>query len=346
MMKKLLIWAVLFLAIGCSSSKEDTTTDSRPSKIVFGYLQTQQLPDYQIPWNKLTHLSMAFGRVSTEGALQAEGLKPFTAIYKEGQKKGVKVLMSVGGGSSKTMSDVLQNDVYRKRLKDELIAAVKEMELDGLDIDYEEWTAGPGGTAGEVDEKKAIALEIFYKELREALPEGKLLTAAVSAGYPEWNNGWGNYNVFRNSMFQYLDLVNVMVYDFTGKWKTSQIAQHASWEHFVSAAKQWEVVRQVPKEKIILGVPFYGVRFIHPDSSEGATHINYKDILTEWPESNPSMKDQIDLTFYNGLPTMKAKAGFVKENGYGGIMIWAISQDSSKKEESLLQAINEVFDNK
>ncbi|MCD7899426.1 MAG: glycosyl hydrolase family 18 protein [Bacteroides sp.] len=310
---------------------------------MFGYLQSQQLPEYKVPWDKLTHLSIAFGRVSTEGALLADALKPLVPIYKEGQKKGVKVLMSVGGGSSKTMSDVLQNDAYRKRLKDELIAAVKEMDLDGLDIDYEEWTGGPGGTAGEVDEKKAIALEIFYKELREALPEGKLLTAATSAGYPEWNNGWGNYNVFRNSMFQYLDLVNVMVYDFTGKWKSSLIDQHVSMEHFVNAAKQWEVVRQVPKEKIILGVPFYGVLFPSRESPVGATHVYYKDILVQYPDQQPTEKDQIDLLYYNGRPTIKAKSEFVKDNGYGGIMIWAISHDSPKKEESLLEVINEVF---
>ena len=30
------------------------------------------------------------------------------------------------------------------------------------------------------------------------------------------------------SMFEYLDLVNIMVYDFTGGWKSSKVAQHAS----------------------------------------------------------------------------------------------------------------------
>lgn len=340
----LTVFCILMLA-GCTAETTGQVPEP-PQKVIFGYLQSQFLPEYQIPWHQLTHLSMAFGRVSEEGNLLADGLRPLTPIYREGQAKGVKILMSVGGGSSKTMSAVLQNDIYRARLVNQLIKAVDEMGLDGLDIDYEEWTGGPSGTAGEEDTKKAIALETFYKELREALPEGKLLTAAVSAGYEEWNDGWGNYNVFRNSMFEYLDLVNVMVYDFTGKWRTSLVAQHAGWDHFVSAARQWSEIREVPREKIILGVPFYGVQFLSEDSPVGATHIPYIDILATYPGENPTEKDQIGLLFYNGRPTMKQKSQFVVDNGYGGIMIWALSHDPQTKEESLLQVIYDTLNNK
>ncbi|MFR5757843.1 MAG: glycoside hydrolase family 18 protein [Bacteroides cellulosilyticus] len=99
----------------------------------------------------------------------------------------MKVLLSAGGGGNKAiMAGVLLNDTYRNRFKKELLKAVEDWGFDGLDIDYEHWAGGPEGY-GEGDKEKVALLENFYKELRTELPKGKLLTAAVSADYPEWN---------------------------------------------------------------------------------------------------------------------------------------------------------------
>ena len=114
-------------------------------------------------------------------------------------------------------------------------------------------------------------------------------------------------------------------------------------EHFRMAAKRWSEIRGVPKEKIILGVPFYGVHFVSAETPVGATHMPYKEILTNYPNEQATEKDEIGLLFYNGKPTMRAKAGYVNDNGYGGIMIWAISHDSPNKEESLLQVLYDTF---
>ena len=342
-MKYLTLWALLCSLFGCGGTSQEEPP-KKPSKIIFGYLQYEQLPEYQIPWDQLTHLSIAFGRTTEEGGLaDAANIEKLLPIFREGQKKGVKVLLSAGGGGNKTiMAGVLLNDTYRNRFKKELLKAVEDWGFDGLDIDYEHWAGGPEGY-GEGDKEKVALLENFYKELRTELPKGKLLTAAVSADYPEWNGGWGNYNVYTNSMFEYLDLVNIMVYDFTGGWKSSKVAQHASMEHFRMAAKRWSEIRGVPKEKIILGVPFYGVHFVSAETPVGATHMPYKEILTNYPNEQATEKDEIGLLFYNGKPTMRAKAGYVNDNGYGGIMIWAISHDSPNKEESLLQVLYDAF---
>ena len=315
-MKYLTLWALLCILFGCGGTSQKEPP-KKPSKIIFGYLQYEQLPEYQIPWDQLTHLSIAFGRATEEGGLaDAANIEKLLPIFREGQKKGVKVLLSAGGGGNKAiMAGVLLNDTYRNRFKKELLKAVEDWGFDGLDIDYEHWTGGPEGY-GEGDKEKVALLENFYKELRTELPKGKLLTAAVSADYPEWNGGWGNYNVYTNSMFEYLDLVNIMVYDFTGGWKSSKVAQHASMEHFRMAAKRWSEIRGVPKEKIILGVPFYGVHFVSAETPVGATHMPYKEILTNYPNEQATEKDEIGLLFYNGKPTMRAKAGYVNDNGY------------------------------
>ena len=59
-MKYLTLWALLCILFGCGGTSQEEPP-KKPSKIIFGYLQYEQLPEYQIPWDQLTHLSIAFG---------------------------------------------------------------------------------------------------------------------------------------------------------------------------------------------------------------------------------------------------------------------------------------------
>lgn len=145
-MKYLTLWALLCILFGCGGTSQEEPP-KKPSKIIFGYLQYEQLPEYQIPWDQLTHLSIAFGRTTEEGGLaDAANIEKLLPIFREGQKKGVKVLLSAGGGGNKSiMAGVLLNDTYRNRFKKELLKAVEDWGFDGLDIDYEHWAGGPEG---------------------------------------------------------------------------------------------------------------------------------------------------------------------------------------------------------
>ena len=67
-MKYLTLWALLCILFGCGGTSQEEPP-KKPSKIIFGYLQYEQLPEYQIPWDQLTHLSIAFGRATEEGGL-------------------------------------------------------------------------------------------------------------------------------------------------------------------------------------------------------------------------------------------------------------------------------------
>ena len=67
-MKYLTLWALLCILFGCGGTFQEEPP-KKPSKVIFGYLQYEQLPEYQIPWDQLTHLSIAFGRATEEGGL-------------------------------------------------------------------------------------------------------------------------------------------------------------------------------------------------------------------------------------------------------------------------------------
>ena len=47
-MKYLTLWALLCILFGCGGTFQEEPS-KKPSKVIFGYLQYEQLPEYQIP---------------------------------------------------------------------------------------------------------------------------------------------------------------------------------------------------------------------------------------------------------------------------------------------------------
>jgi len=67
----------------------------------------------------------------------------------------------------------------------------------------------------------------------------------------------------------------------------------------------------------------------------------YSAIIDAYPGAENV--DQVGQTiWYNGLPTIKAKTQFVKDQGLGGVRIWSLDNDV-KGEKSLLSAIDEAL---
>lgn len=87
-MKYLTLWALLCILFGCGGTSQEEPP-KKPSKIIFGYLQYEQLPEYQIPWDQLTHLSIAFGRATEEGGLaDGQHRKAFAHLPRRAKERG------------------------------------------------------------------------------------------------------------------------------------------------------------------------------------------------------------------------------------------------------------------
>ncbi|WP_395738807.1 glycosyl hydrolase family 18 protein [Prosthecobacter sp.] len=262
----------------------------------------------QIDYAKITHINVAF-----ENPRDAEGTLSFHEgdglVITKAHAHGVKVLVSVGGGSAS------ENEAMRKRYF-ELISSAKRAgfvaklteyvrahEFDGVDVDLE----GPAinGDYGP-----------FIQELATALKaKNKLLTAALSKGY-------GGKEVPEAALACF-DFVNVMAYDATGPWQPKKPGQHSSLEFAQHNLDYW-LGRGVAKERLVLGVPFYGWGF-GKAFREG--EYRYADLVRQKPEA--AQADQTGETiWYNGLPTIRAKARLVREQGYGGVMIWSLNSDA------------------
>jgi chitinase len=276
----------------------------------------------EIDYAKLTHINIAF-----ENPTNADGDLSFNEqnvpLIERARANNVKVLVSIGGGSASGDKVLMARyfdllaDAKRAAFAAKIADYLERHRLDGLDVDIE----GPSINAD---------YGAFIDELAKALKaRGKLLTAALSKGY-------GGDKV-PGSVFAHFDFLNIMAYDGTGPWNPNRPGQHSSMEFARSNVAYW-LGRGLPKSKAVLGVPFYGYGF-----GEGFRKHDYA--YSELVAAHPGAEnlDQVGNTiWYNGIPTIRAKAQYVVDERLGGVMIWSLNQDA-KGDNSLLTAIHETL---
>ena len=207
-------------------------------------------------------------------------------------------------------------------LKANLLAFVEEYALDGVSFDYEY----PETLKDYTVYKK------FVKELKSALPEGKLLTAALAI----WNIGVGKLTKKDLSNFDSIEIMSYDMFDERGN--------HAAF--YTSA---YEVVdklidKGLDLKKFNLGVPYYS-RPVNADPYWG----NYYDVADKLsPFENSYVEAYTDingvshpalLNYYNGRQMIYDKTAYAMDAGLGGIMIWHFGTDSFDPELSLTNTI-------
>lgn len=141
-------------------------------------------------------------------------------------------------------------------------------------------------------------------ELKKALlPRGRLLSAAF-APWSIWLQGAAKES---------LDFVNVMAYD----WPKNKRGRHAEFYscHVFSAA--YFLKKGFPKEKLLLGVPFYGntcdrKKLVQKDYS-------VLDVRTPWQNTAPCEGRPY---YFNGCAMIRSKAAYTLDFGFGGVMVW------------------------
>ena len=207
-------------------------------------------------------------------------------------------------------------------LKANLLAFVEEYALDGVSFDYEY----PESLQDYTIYKK------FVKELKSALPEGKLLTAALAI----WNIGVGKLTKKDLANFDSIEIMSYDMFDERGN--------HAAF--YTSA---YEVVdklidKGLDLKKFNLGVPYYS-RPVNADPYWG----NYYDVADKLsPFENSYVEAYTDingvshpalLNYYNGRQMIYDKTAYAMDAGLGGIMIWHFGTDSFDPELSLTNTI-------
>lgn len=281
--------------------------------------------------SKLTHINIAFANPSANGSFLSGGNptcmegatgSDISYVVQKARAAGVKVLVSVAGGVIPGCSgdwNALLQPGNRGNVVNALAQFVNTFGLDGVDVDLE------GVLLTNID--RAGNYTPFIQQLRSALP-GKLVTAATAT----YEGG-----MVPVSSLPHFDFVTLMSYDALGPSWGQVGTEHASYAMAQSHIATWQA-RGLPKEKLVLGVPFYGYGF-----NGYAADYSFANILSQFG-ADAAQRDLIGTLCascgyitYNGIPTIKAKTRLALQQG-SGVMIWELSQDAIGA-NSLLSAI-------
>ena len=307
-------------------------TAAEPQRpVVVGYLAAFKGLDLSIERTDLsafTHYNLSFANPNTEGQFVRDGrmtcmgdetganisVAALGKAVARLQASGAKVLISTAGGAIPGCSGdwkALLAPGRRAATVAALVELADTLNLDGVDIDIE------GELLTEID--RAGDYTPFIEALSEAMRKrGKLLTCATAS----YEGG-----MIPVDSIPRFDLVNVMSYDAIGPGWGPAGTEHSSYAMAERDLDLW-LARGVARERLVLGVPFYGYGF----GGEKA-NWSYRDLAAAHGKDVTKADVIGDLCggchyiTHNGPATIEKKARLAAEKA-GGVMVWELSQDS------------------
>ncbi len=275
-----------------------------PATHLVGYL-----PDYggnfatfatTLNWSKMTHLNICFVNPPTCNGTCTGGSNmnfslgqtdaDIATLVNAAHAHGVKVLASIGGAGGDAQIVQFYNAGLSSQLVSSLNTWVTNHNLDGVDLDIEQ----PNNVGANYSTFAQDCINTFHSQ-------GKLVTAATAQYISQGNMSTATLESF--------DFLNVMVYD-----NLSLCQQAVSYYSSVGE----------PKNKIVLGVPFFG--------SSGGNEPTWAQIVAAYPNAGASNSVSGGSLYNGAVITYVGFTEMAQETQlggqYGGVMIWDLSQDA------------------
>jgi spore germination protein YaaH len=203
-------------------------------KEVWGYLMRgeEKLFIKDAPITDIFYFSAS---VNERGRINTSVNPPFSPVFAGGRQRIHLVISDLSHASRMHLCLNKKYGVRYHLLKD--IVEVSE-KFDGIQIDFEA-----------VENRDSSAFITFLRDLKKALPAGKILSVAVLPKRLDVDDSYDYKAISRIA-----DRVLVMAYD--QHWSTSKPGPVASlsWSREVAAYAS----KNIPKKKLIMGLPLYG----------------------------------------------------------------------------------------
>ena len=308
--------------VGLSSKLPDT------SKKIVGYVPTYRQSLFaQMDMGLVTHVNYFAIKVNADGSLNASGVSDanLATVVNAAHARGVGVSIVVG---PQTFNVVAASAAARQKFANDIVAYCLARNLDGVDIDWEP----PDRTLAQTGNYALLINDLYQK----TGPAGLKLTAATNPWTMEIPVAATNQ----------MDWVNVMCYDF-------DFANNSTYEAAIDGMQRW-TNHGVEKHKLLMGTPFYGRSGTSWSDTASKTYGAFFTQYLERHGQPPSPDTDVFVDnagktwIVNGVTTIQRKMAWVRDNGYGGAMIWELGQDhwdDAKKYDqySLLPVIHSML---
>ncbi len=239
-----------------------------------------------------------------------------------------------GSWDYKRVEKVISTPTARNNHINEIVALIERVGFDGISIDYEE-----------LETYQKNDFTTFIKELASALHEkGKLLGVAIhpksGEGKPSEDNGSAAQDLVPLSLSA--DQLYFMTYG--EHWDDSKAGPIASLS-WVKSVINYALSIGVPRKKVFMGIPLYGLDWPKYGSSygtaEGLTFSQVTRLITVYKpavlvdSSNSSahfdysLSGQIHEVWFENSQTVESKLDFAKSLGIS-VTFWRLGGEDSQ----------------
>jgi chitinase len=348
----LLVMGMAGLLGGATHAEVGTTT---PRIVAYYHSRVRNTYPYtQVDYSQMTHLAHSFVWPTKDGALDVPSGFLYPELVQAAHAHGVKVIVSVGGGSKSGNFAAMSNDsAARTRFVRLLTSFCLSNYYDGADIDWETPT----------NATESANFTLLVHELRAAFNAADPRLTSLSAAVPKSPKRakWLDIDAIKND----LDWLGVMGYAWHGTWSKhaghnaplyGSTADPDGPAYCTDASIKYYLSRGIPKEKLLFGIPLYARQFNATNlyaNSTGGDWIPYSDVqhkLSEgwtriWDDTakvpyllNP---EHTQFVTYEDPQSIREKCDYVSSHGLGGVILWSLGQDLYRGEAPLLSVVGQ-----
>ncbi|XP_055624502.1 chitinase-3-like protein 1 [Toxorhynchites rutilus septentrionalis] len=268
--------------------------------------------------------------------------------------RDLKVLLWVGGGGIGGFSEMVANHASRKQFIKSLKENLELYQLDGVDLDWE--------FPGSGNKNRMHFSQLLHEIRREYQREHRTYILSVAVAAPA-TIAYLSYDV--REINSYADYVNIMTYDyhfysgFTPQTGLNAPLYRRHNEHSIfgtlniNASVHYWLSQGLEKSKIVIGLPTYGhsfrlvsslnTRIGAPAADFGRVgmvgfasyseicwfrrHNIYVHQVYDVESCSPYLYAGTEWISYEDERSLECKANYIKDNGFGGAMIFSLNTD-------------------
>ncbi len=318
---------------------------------------------------KLTGINLAFGELHNDGSVTCNGCKEKIEMIPQIRQWNdkLRIVLSMVQADRDAFTVCCATEEMREKTAAALAETAKKYDLDGIDLDWEYPCVPSNNSVVSPNDKHNFTLlcEAIRRHLN-ALEGKRYLTIASGADVFYVNC------VELPELMEYLDYINVMTYDLKCGFHalaghhTSLFSKNGDvFMNSCAQALELFAAHGVSRDRLLMGAAFYSRKWTNlPDNENHGLlvlcptgggygpdydilvdkYINQNGFVEYWDEEAqaPYLFDGSTFLSYDNARSLKAKAEYVKENGYGGVFYWEHKCDKTRE---LLNALYESFQN-
>ncbi len=324
------------------------------SRVVLGYYPDYDASNYpvaDISYQDLTHIAHFAADPTNTGTLVNNTPIDNPALISTAHANGVRVVLCVGGwGWDAEFTSLAANATYRTNFVTSVVNLVQARGYDGVDIDWEFPSTGPD----------KVNFVLLSQELRAALD---VIDPSLEMSFCVGNSyTFSGFDI--PQLMPLYDYVCCMNYNYHGCWNahaghnaplygTGSCCFHTN---SVSGDLQdWVFVGGVPREKLLMGLAFYGFKYDSTGSCGGDNSVcgsvkNRQVYPLGGYNDGWDVNAQVPYKYnagswisYSTPQSIALKCQHVIDQDYAGVLIWHIGADFYNNTQVCLNAVGDEF---